>query len=359
MTEQTHPLGGTEPQPLLSRLRVAEKLILGFFAYLGLVAWIFPVDTPQRWLILGLNSLACAVVALLGWLNRSPLPPASAYALSGCLPRRLFTLMPLPGKKLLSPARDWLPLLLILVAYRESGLFIRPDTTHHLDQVFVSWDRYLLGNRWVREVVSAGGVWLAGYLEIAYLLCYPLAPLGLGAILRWIQRQGRPSLALEGRQSGAVGVSNAVDHFWTSVLMAAFFAYAVFPFFSLTPPRVLYHDLPPPSPSLFRGANLWILDRYGVQASIFPSGHVAVVTATALGVQRVRRRLGLLFLWAAFSIAVATVLLRYHYAADALTGLVVGAASALLSRGIWRSSIPQREWHTGNCSSKLRGSSGS
>jgi hypothetical protein len=36
-----------------------------------------------------------------------------------------------------SPIRDWLPALLVLLAYRESGLFIKADPAHRLDHLFI------------------------------------------------------------------------------------------------------------------------------------------------------------------------------------------------------------------------------
>lgn len=312
-----------------TRLRVSEKLCLVFLAYLTLAAWFFPVDSPQRWLILSTNALACAVLAA---LSRFDQPGRNGTACGQeNLPGGFLTLAPPHGSRLLAALRNWLPLALILVAYRESGLFVRPDLSHRLDQLFVIWDRYILGNEWTLSAIAAGGHWLAGYLEIAYLFCYPLVPIGLVAVLLHDRRTGRAFSPGGDHGQGGAASTVAVDHFWTTVLLAAFCAYGAFPFFPLTPPRVLYHDMPGVSFSFWRGANVWLLDHYGVQACIFPSGHVAVVTATALAIRRRQPRLGLVFLWAAFSIAVATVLLRYHYAADTLAGAAVGVAAGFVS----------------------------
>jgi membrane-associated phospholipid phosphatase len=311
-------------------LRFSEKLILVFLAYLTLAAWFFPVDAAQRWLLLTTNCLASIVLAVLSRVDQ----PVRHGTVRGHqqFRGRFLTLAPTNGSRLLAALRDWLPLALILMVYRESGLFVRPDLSHHLDQLFVVWDRYILENEWAQRAIAAGGSWLAGYLEITYLLCYPLVPMGLAAVLVHNRRAGRFVESKDGQ--GGMASPPPVDYFWTTVLLAAFWAYGAFPFFPLTPPRVLYHDLPEASFSLLRGANLWLLDHYGVQACIFPSGHVAVVTATALAVRRQRPWLGLAFLWAAFSIAVATVLLRYHYTADALVGAAVAVAAGFVSSRI-------------------------
>src|SRR5208282_5313714 len=108
--------------------------------------------------------------------------------------------------------------------------------------------------------------------------------------------------------------------------------YAVYPLFALTPPRVLFGDVPGPHVEpLLRKLNFWLLDRYSVAACIFPSGHVAAATAVALAVCKHAPRLGVLFLFLAASVALATVYGRYHYAADAVAGALVGVAAYAVS----------------------------
>jgi membrane-associated phospholipid phosphatase len=79
---------------------------------------------------------------------------------------------------------------------------------------------------------------------------------------------------------------------------------------------------------------IWLLDHYSVQACIFPSGHVAAATAVALAVRKHAPRLGALFLFLAASVALATVYGRYHYAADAVAGALVGVAAFIASNAI-------------------------
>jgi membrane-associated phospholipid phosphatase len=69
--------------------------------------------------------------------------------------------------------------------------------------------------------------------------------------------------------------------------------------------------------------NREILDRASIQAITCPSAHVACALAAALVILRVQTSIGLLFLWAALSIAVATIAGRYHYVADVLSGAVL------------------------------------
>ncbi len=327
-----------------AKLRVCDKVVLGFLAYSTILGLELHLSLAERAIVVALNVLASAVLV----------------SLSRIAAER-------PSRFLLS-VRGWFPAALILLAYRESGLFFSPDPTHRLDLLFVQWDTVLLRNHWIEASFTRLAPWLQYYLEMAYLLCYPLVPLGLGCLLLAKHHSGaqakadsslpsaplrmtatpkcHPERSEKPALSAAKGSafeseirnlkSRIVDHFWTAVLVAALFCYAVYPFFPLTPPRLLFHDLPGPAVSpLLRVANFWLLGTYGVQACIFPSGHVAAVTATALVVRAYRPRLGTLFIFAAASVAAATVFLRYHYAADALAGAVVGWAAFGVSQRLF------------------------
>ena len=235
-----------------------------------------------------------------------------------------------PPSKLMVTIRDWFPAVIVLLAYRESGLFLFFGNTHHLDYFFVHWDMLLLRNMWVIKTLNAAAPWLQRYLEWCYTLCYPLVPLGMGALYILARRAGlAPGQHAE--------YDRLIDQFWTAVLLALFTCYALFPFFPSTPPRLLFHDFHGPAVQpLFRKLNFWILEHYGIQSSVFPSGHVAAVTAVALSVYHRSRRVGAVFVIAAVSIAVATVVERYHYAADAVTGALIGFLAFLISKRIHR-----------------------
>jgi len=288
-------------------LRVAEKLVLGFLAYVLIRSAVEPLPLRQGMVVTSLNLTVLAAIILL-----------SAFAGS---------------RRWLASLRDWFPAVLILVAYRESGLFFAPDPTHRWDKLFAAWDALLFGSPWLTSLLAAASPWLPRYLELSYLFCYPLVPLGFGALMlgsRAAKAQpATPAAPIAAYRTGAV------DFFWTAVLLATLTCYVIYPFIPLTPPRALWHDFPGPAVEpLLRKTNLWILDRYGVQACIFPSGHVAAVTAVALAVRAYLPRLGALFLIAAASVAVATVYGRYHYGADAAAGALVGVIAFLISQRI-------------------------
>ena len=80
------------------------------------------------------------------------------------------------------------------------------------------------------------------------------------------------------------------------------------PFVRAMPPRSLsdYEKFKMPS-SRVKMLNHWILRRAGIHAITFPSAHVASALAAALVLLRLEPWVGLIFLGAALSIAMATV----------------------------------------------------
>jgi membrane-associated phospholipid phosphatase len=282
-----------------TRLSLAEQIVLAFFAYITVAAFVLHLAARDLGIIIALNTVTLAALLALR-RNRQ-------------------------RARWLVAAADLFPALLLLVAYRESGLLLTPDPAHHLDYMFIQWDRMLLHNQFVQAVLQGGAPWLQHYLELAYLLCYPLVPLGVAAI------HFAPQRSATGEPAATKGV-RAMDGFWAVVLLATLCCYAVYPFFPLTPPRVLFADVPGPHVApMLRKLNFWLLDHYSVQACIFPSGHVAAVTAVALAVRKHAPRLGALFMFLAASVALATVYGRYHYAADAVAGGLVGVAAYIAS----------------------------
>jgi membrane-associated phospholipid phosphatase len=303
---------------MLSPLRIHERILLAFFAYLTAAALIFPLDLQQRLVVIPLNLVVAAVLFLLsrdGTENRS-----------GFLTR----------------VRDWIPCVLILVAYRESGLFFIPDPTHRLDDFLIRFDDSILKHPGVVRLLAWGAPWLQRYLELSYFLCYPIVPLGLASL--YLVQSDPTGVARDSSPAGAAHEAcrrAAVERFWTAVLLASFTCYLVFPLFPLTPPRELFNDVPGPQVApVLRGMNRWLLGRYAVGASLFPSAHVAATTAMALAIRRYLPRFGLVFVLIAASIALATVYGRYHYAADALAGAMVGLTAYLVSKRLLQAFAP-------------------
>jgi membrane-associated phospholipid phosphatase len=213
-----------------------------------------------------------------------------------------------------SVVRDWLPAALLLIPYWQIGqFFIRPDSG--VEARLAAFDRAFFKLLGVEPESVSIGVGLSAYLELAYVMVYPLIPLSLAVLY-------------------VTGLRRSVDYFWAVVLLATYACFAITPFVQALPPRVLsgYHTFKLPGTKV-SDLNHGILRQASIQAITFPSGHVASSVAVALVLLRLEPWAGLIFLWIALSIAVATVVGGYHYVADVLLASVV--AVAVYAGSLW------------------------
>src|SRR5947207_1953334 len=107
--------------------------------------------------------------------------------------------------------------------------------------------------------------------------------------------------------------------------------YGLLPWLPTRPPRAV--ELPETAArSAIRALNVKILDRASVQLNTFPSGHTAASIAIALAVGSHLPLAGAVLGIVAVSIAAASVIGRYHYAADAIVGAGLAIAAFAASR---------------------------
>jgi membrane-associated phospholipid phosphatase len=259
----------------LQALRSTEWLLIGYFCYVALLS-----ATRLPVLVL---FLAASLVAVL------------AYGESH------------GNREFFSVARDWVPLALTVVAYREMDWFTPLAWDHHLEFQWIKWDRSLL-HRWGLQ-----GALLSAYLEFCYLLVYAVGPFTV-AVFYLERRRNRVNQAL------------------LLYLLGTLLAYALFPYFPSQPPRTLFGDSDLPSVmTALRRFNLWIVNGVGIHSSVFPSAHVSSAFSAAWALLLYlpeRKRYGWGMLIYAVSVSVATVYGRYHYAVDALAGLGVSIVAA-------------------------------
>lgn len=261
-------------------MRNAEAISLVFFSGLSVLALFrsLPSSARKKAILFGLSGVGLTLAMLFSSLV---LPPHSSDVL-----------------------RDWLPVLLMAIAYWQSGCFFqKPDL--RMQAVFESWDAKVLHALRVLESPLFTRSWFGSALELAYLLCYPVVPLGVGALY-------------------LADMRHRVDDYWLVVLLAAYSCYVLLPFVQLLPPRSLsaareWHT----SNAVLRQLNLWIVRKVTHQATTFPSGHVAASTAIALVLLRDVPVAGFIFLLIATGIALGCVTGRYHYAVDVIAALIV------------------------------------
>jgi membrane-associated phospholipid phosphatase len=266
-------------------MRPQEAIHIGVVSAITLLAIFRPIASQRRLRVIVLAVLAVGAIL------------AARFLLSGSASRVV---------------RDWLPAALLLVPYWQAGqFFTEPDT--RLQNRLLAYDARLFARLPVL-MESRASFW-ARYLEFAYLICYPVVPLGFGAL--WIAHH-----------------SSATNFYWTNVVVSSDVCFLCTIFLPALPPRLLTADAAMPSiPSTeLRSVNLEVLNRGSIQAITFPSAHVASTMAVAFVLLRVMPASGAIFLVIALSIACGAFLGRYHYAWDVAAGalLAMGAFLATL-----------------------------
>jgi hypothetical protein len=265
-------------------MRTAEWIQIVVFSFLTGLAVFWRMPHSRRLKAIGTGAAGLAMTFVSTQLPRR-LPPLAA-----------------------SVWRDWLPAAMILLVYWQAGqFFVRVE--EQLQRRLAALDETLVAPLLVPLAHSRAGAWVLGYLEIAYLFCYPMIPLSLGTI--YLLRMGHEA-----------------DRYWTVVLVATYFCYAMVPFTPMLPPRMIEERWLAGLPeNPVRRLNLQILRHASIHANTFPSAHVAASISSALVLIRLEAGVGLAFLLVAVSIALGAVFGRYHYAADAILGTVVALAA--------------------------------
>jgi membrane-associated phospholipid phosphatase len=283
-------------------LRQCERLLAVFFLYTTVLAFILPLRAPIPLLTVGVNAAVVTGLAILRWIE-----PRSR--------REFFRVM-----------RDWYPMPLMLLGYREMGWFAPAHHTFELEKGWIVWDRLLLNHWGLGAAIEALGPALPSALEISYSLVYGIPVFSMAM------------LYLSGKRERA-------DRFLTTFLLATLAAYVLFPIFPSEPPRTVFPGQDMPSfDTIFRRFNQGLVGGYGIHTSVFPSAHVSGAFGGALAMLRIlpeRRWVGRTLMGLAILIATATVYGRYHYAVDAVAGLGLAVGAEVISRFSFSRQLPK------------------
>src|SRR5258707_8142646 len=135
-------------------MRTAEWINLVFFSFFIIVSWLRPLTSQRRIAIaaIGATGIGLIVAAqLVHWL----LPTFAV-----------------------SVTRDWLPAALMPMVYWQAGRFssrVNESFQTRLQRLDDKW----IGS-WMPSLAAKPSYqWVAVSLELAYLSCYPLVPMGL------------------------------------------------------------------------------------------------------------------------------------------------------------------------------------
>jgi hypothetical protein len=255
--------------------------VVAFFCFIVL-GWLLRVERRKQHRLIILGVLGTAAVLAVRALSRPY--PATAHVIG-----------------------DWLPSILILIVYWQSGCFSQ-SINSRLQTWLECFDRRWIGSFLGRWEQGFGNGWVGTYFEVAYLFCYMLIPLGIAALYIANQRA-------------------AVDTYWATVLPATFFCYLVIPFASALPPRLMREQNC--RRSKVQSLNLFILRHASIQLNTFPSAHVACSVAGSLVLLWAVPPVGVVFLFVSLCIAAGAVLGRYHYLPDVVLGILLPIAIAI------------------------------
>jgi PAP2 superfamily len=268
-------------------VRTSEWISIVFFAFFMVMSCLRPLAMRRRLEVITIGAAGIIITLAGAWL--SPRLPESYN----------------------SAVRDLLPAPLMLFVYWQSGRFYVKEN-EWIQNALLRIDDRLLGRFLSRQAKPGYRSWVEEYLEFAYLICYPVVPLGIGILYAY------------GRQDYA-------NSYWVIVLLSTYICYIPLPFIQMMPPRMLVTEKERSRPPGFlRMFNLRILKRASIQVNTFPSAHVTSTFAVSLALLNVLPSVGILFMIIALSIASGAVLGRYHYTADAVLGIIIALVVFLI-----------------------------
>jgi membrane-associated phospholipid phosphatase len=206
------------------------------------------------------------------------------------------------------PLRDWLPVLAGPFLYVELRWLIAGLGRPHADATVLRWEALLFpGNpsaTWAPAVPVRA---VSEALHLAYASYYLLVL--LPPIL----------LYLRGRRDAYASTVLAL----VVVYGLCFAAYLVFP---VDGPRYLVGPAAAPHGPI-RAFVLHLLAAGSSRGTAFPSSHVAASVVASLCALRFQRPVGIVVSLLTIGLTLGTVYGGFHYAVDALAGLIVGVAS--------------------------------
>jgi membrane-associated phospholipid phosphatase len=220
------------------------------------------------------------------------------------------------------PALDWLVLTVGPLMYVEMRWIIAGMALPHHDALVVGWEHALfpsnpsatLAPRWSARPLSET-------LHLAYALYYLLVYV--------------PSIILYARGRRDAFVATALA--FAVVYGTCFIIYALFP---VDGPRYLVGPAAAPDGPVRRFV-LALLERGSSRGTAFPSSHVAASVVSALCALRFQRPVGVVVAVVAAALTLATVYGGFHYAVDAIAGLLLGIVAWLVAMRLWRAAAPR------------------
>jgi membrane-associated phospholipid phosphatase len=207
----------------------------------------------------------------------------------------------------------WYPILLLIYLYSESGLINNILLNTPLDPMYIALDKFIFRCEPALVLpVKFNNRFLIELFHFSYFTYYLYLPV-IGGILYFKDKK-------------------FFQEFLFTISLTLLSCYLLFIFFPATGPiplrRGLYYGFFTSIMDL-----IYYLDTPG---GAFPSSHVAVAVVCMVMLLRKERVLGLILIPFVASLIVATIYCRYHYAVDAIAGIIYGALMILLCDFLYR-----------------------
>jgi hypothetical protein len=270
-------------------MRRAEWITLVAFSFFIVASWLRPLTKRRRMAIAAIGAIGILLITAMQFTDD------------------------LPSRSAVSVVRDWLPAVLMPMVYWQAGWFsgrVNMSFQRHLQQL----DRKLLSG-WMPILARPSYRWIVILLELAYLSCYVLVPMGL-AVLYF------------------AGLQRHADNYWSVTLLSTYPCYAFTAFVPTNPPRTFEMRSDDTATGQIRRFNMWIVRWFSIQLNTFPSAHVTATLGGSLALLYFMPTIGLLFVLVSIGIALGAVFGRYHYAADVVVAALLTVAVFTLELGM-------------------------
>lgn len=210
------------------------------------------------------------------------------------------------GGRLALLAHDWYPVVTLPLAYRWAGYFVHALFPWSLDGCLYRFDAWLLGAAPAALLSKISAPWFADLMQLSYCSFFLLIA---ASCLK---------LYLAGRRA-------EFGQLTLAIVLSLYTTYLLFMLLPAHSPRFAYPG-PASGGPLARLIGGW-LNRAAYCGGAFPSGHAAATLAICLLMWRSVGWRSWPFLVPAAMLLLSTLYGGYHYLADMLAGLMVGATA--------------------------------
>ena len=215
--------------------------------------------------------------------------------------------------------RFFYPYIFIGFVFESLGFIVPFINPHNKDQILINIDRYILGKdaALIFNVFNIKGV--VDYLQISYLAYYVL-PIVIILYLYKKNKIKRLSYTLFALSLG----------YYISYLGYIFLP-AIGPRYTL---NYLTH-IPLQGGAVFKTVHPILNSLEHIKQDCFPSGHTEISLLVFLLFWDENKKIALLILPIVLSLILATLVLRYHYFADVISGVIIAFFVYFISKAIF------------------------